>query len=67
VDRFKPSADDEEGILLLQKAPLSAEVPVLSGSNRTSDITQTLWDLSGNPTSIEQEEQDVVFNLASRR
>lgn len=67
MDRFQPSADDEEGILLLRKAPLSAEVPVLSGSNWTSDIAQMLWELSGNITSIEQEEQDVVYNLALRR
>lgn len=67
VDRFKPSADDEEGVLLLQKTPLSTDVPILSGSNRTSDIAQTLWGLSGNTTSMEEEEQDVVFDLALRR
>jgi hypothetical protein len=67
VDRFKPSADDEEGTFLIQKPALSSNVPVLSGSNSAGDIAQTFWELAGNITSIEEEEQDVVFNLASDR
>jgi hypothetical protein len=52
---------------LLRKPIVSASIPVLPGHTSAQEIAQTVWRLSGNTTSIEQDEGEVVCRLARDR
>lgn len=67
IDRYRPSADDEEGMHLVQKPFLSPDLPILPAFSRSDELAQTIWVMSGNPGDMQIEAQDLISRLARDR